>query len=214
MGALLAIDTAGEYASISVLSNNIITTVLSDSVESHIEDISGITIDVLSKAGTKLENIENILFGNGPGSFTGLRIGASFVAGLSIARTIPIFSLDSFSALAYVSEYADRVVVTSDARRGEFYCAIIEKVPIYKMLKSPCVVTQSELEELSNSYKGTTYLRLGQGDTLPASEGLCRLYMSFPAVFTPTKGSDIALNYVRPVSARTIKERTSGLDQA
>ncbi|MFZ3219508.1 MAG: tRNA (adenosine(37)-N6)-threonylcarbamoyltransferase complex dimerization subunit type 1 TsaB [Rhodoferax sp.] len=87
-------------------------------------------LDVLRQAGLRLDALDAIGFGSGPGSFTGLRTACSVAQGLAFGADVPVLPVDSLLAVAEearVSGWAvqPRGVVTAllDARMDELYVA-------------------------------------------------------------------------------------------
>ena len=71
------------------------------------------------------KDLELIVCGTGPGSYTGVRVGVAAAIGLSLARAVPLIGLPSFCALAKACD-EDRYAVCGDARRGAWWWAEIE----------------------------------------------------------------------------------------
>src|SRR5262245_20494114 len=82
--------------------------------------------DVLAEARLDLGQIEGIAYGEGPGSFTGLRIAAGVTQGLALARGIGVVGVGSLMALAQEADEA-KVVACLDAHMGEVYHAAYVK---------------------------------------------------------------------------------------
>jgi tRNA threonylcarbamoyladenosine biosynthesis protein TsaB len=61
---------------------------------------------------------------NGPGSFTGVRVGLSAAKGLCEAWAIPMIAISRLALLATALESATEVVALLDAGRGEYYCGV------------------------------------------------------------------------------------------
>lgn len=78
-------------------------------------------------------NFELLVVGVGPGSFTGIRAGLAAAKGLALPRAVPIRAVSSFDALALTAlpampaEYR-QMCVWSDARRGEIYYTLYNRV--------------------------------------------------------------------------------------
>jgi tRNA threonylcarbamoyladenosine biosynthesis protein TsaB len=85
----------------------------------------------LSDAGTALGGLDRVVCGDGPGSFTSLRIAASIAKGIAVGRDIPLFAVSSL-ALIVAGNVRDgprgvrRYLATLDALRGESYVAEFE----------------------------------------------------------------------------------------
>ncbi len=76
---------------------------------------------VLAEAGATLDDVELLVAGRGPGSFTGLRIGLTTAAALGAARGIPVVGASSLDALLRGAPAGAAAVV--DARRREVFAA-------------------------------------------------------------------------------------------
>ena len=86
--------------------------------------------ELLAEAGLELREIEGIAYGEGPGSFTGLRIAAGVTQGLALARGIGVVGVSSL--LALVEEAAEdaaggKIIACIDAHMGEVYHAAYRK---------------------------------------------------------------------------------------
>jgi tRNA threonylcarbamoyladenosine biosynthesis protein TsaB len=82
--------------------------------------------DLLEAAGVRLEALDGIAFGRGPGSFTGLRVSAAVAQGLSAATGVPLLPVSSLLCLAeraWRESGCERCVVCVDAHMGEVYWA-------------------------------------------------------------------------------------------
>lgn len=79
---------------------------------------------VLRKAGQKMGDIDVVVVGLGPGSFTGLRVGLATAKGLAFAGGARVLGVSSLDALAYaVRRRAKSICVITDARRQRVYHA-------------------------------------------------------------------------------------------
>ncbi len=82
-------------------------------------------------AGCTVSDLDRVVCGSGPGSFTSLRIAASLAKGLAVGRSIPLFAVSSL-ALIVAANVKDgprgprRYLATLDALRGESYVALFE----------------------------------------------------------------------------------------
>ena len=83
--------------------------------------------DVLSQGGTKVEELSRVLCGEGPGSFTSLRIAASIAKGLCLGRNIPLYAVSSLGLAAAAVSARGAFVVAIDALRDEWYAAVFDR---------------------------------------------------------------------------------------
>jgi tRNA threonylcarbamoyladenosine biosynthesis protein TsaB len=82
--------------------------------------------ELLAEHGIELGALDAIVFGRGPGSFTGLRLAAATAQGLAISRRLPLVPVSSLAALAQQASdrlAAKAVLVCVDAHMGEVYWA-------------------------------------------------------------------------------------------
>ncbi len=77
---------------------------------------------LLTQHDLKVSGLDGIAFGQGPGSFTGLRIASGVTQGLAFAAGLPVAGIGTLLAMAEAAN-AERVVCCLDARMGEIYHA-------------------------------------------------------------------------------------------
>jgi tRNA threonylcarbamoyladenosine biosynthesis protein TsaB len=79
---------------------------------------------ILNDAGLSPRDIDAVICGRGPGSFTGLRIGMAAAKGMAAALGIPMVSVPTLDAIAQTGEALPGVrLALLDARKDRFYCA-------------------------------------------------------------------------------------------
>ncbi|HMM54472.1 MAG TPA: tRNA (adenosine(37)-N6)-threonylcarbamoyltransferase complex dimerization subunit type 1 TsaB [Candidatus Desulfobacillus sp.] len=92
---------------------------------SHSEIALPLVKALLAEAGIRLEQLDGIAFGAGPGAFTGLRLACSLAQGLAVAAGLPLLGIGSLEALA-LELGEGRAYACIDARMNEVYCAAYE----------------------------------------------------------------------------------------
>lgn len=123
---LLAIDTSTDSCSVAACRGEALFSRSEPALQRQAERVLGMVEEVLAEARLGLEQIEGIAYGEGPGSFTGLRIAAGVTQGLALARGVGVVGVGSLLALAQESG-AEKVVACIDAHMGEVYHAAYRK---------------------------------------------------------------------------------------
>lgn len=82
----------------------------------------------LEGADMSLQDMDAICLGKGPGSYTGLRIGASSAKGFCFGLQIPLIAVNSLESMTepFLRQDYDLIIPLIDARRMEVYCAIFD----------------------------------------------------------------------------------------
>ena len=127
MSYILNIETATKNCSVAIAKNG--TTILcKETAElgySHAEKLHVFIEEIIAEAGITINDLSAIAVSQGPGSYTGLRIGVSAAKGLCYALQIPLISVDTLLVLASKVDKKDGFIIPMiDARRMEVYSAI------------------------------------------------------------------------------------------
>lgn len=124
----LAIDTTAKVASAALVDGKkILCSFLCNNGNTHTENILPMVDDMLKKCKKSIEDIELFALANGPGSFTGVRIGAATVKGLAFGKGVPCVEVSTLEALARNLCPTDAVICpVMDARRSQVYNALFE----------------------------------------------------------------------------------------
>ena len=122
---LLAIETATDGASVAVGRSE--TDAAQERVTGarrHASALLPMIASALRRAGVTLDDLTGVAVADGPGSFTGLRVGAAAAKALVQARNLPLYAAPSLMVRAAGATAAGGVIVAvSDALRGEIYAA-------------------------------------------------------------------------------------------
>ena len=92
-------------------------------------ELVGTCQDTLAAAGLKMADVDAVLVGRGPGSFTGVRIGIATAKGLACGAGVGLYgtsALDAMAQTAWLAGTRGRLAVVADAMRGEVYPGIYE----------------------------------------------------------------------------------------
>jgi len=124
--ALLALDTSTIACSAALLQNDVIIERFITEPRQHAYSLLPFIDSVLQEAKRDLAQCDAIAFGEGPGSFTGLRIAISVAQGLAFGSGKPLIPVSSLHILAqslYRLHQVTSVYIAVDARMEEVYFA-------------------------------------------------------------------------------------------
>lgn len=119
---LLAIETSTELCSVALLRDGELFVEEALAENRHSEMLMPMVRKVLERARLTPRQMHAFAFGQGPGSFTGLRIACGVVQGMAFGADRPVVPVPSLLALAEQAK-ASRVAAALDARMGEAYVA-------------------------------------------------------------------------------------------
>ena len=181
---ILAIDSSGMTASAALLTEEKVLSEMSvNNKKTHSQTLLPMIETVMNGSGLEFEAIDAIAVAEGPGSFTGLRIGAATVKGLGLALDKPVLPVPTVDSLACNLFGTDRLICPlMDARRQQVYTGIYENREELKVLRPQCVVALSEIvEELNKLGREVVFL----GDGVPVSEKALAETMQVPYLLAP-----------------------------
>lgn len=125
---ILALDSSGLVASVAVVEDdNLLGEYTINYKKTHSQTLLPMLDEVAKMIELDLNTVDVIAVSAGPGSFTGLRIGASTAKGLAQGLDIPIVAVPTLEGLAYNLQGADSVVCAMmDARRNQAYYGVYD----------------------------------------------------------------------------------------
>jgi tRNA threonylcarbamoyladenosine biosynthesis protein TsaB len=124
---ILNIETATKNCSVSIAKNGetILCKEIAEEGYSHAEKLHVFIEDVIAESGISVQELAAIAVSQGPGSYTGLRIGVSAAKGLCFALNIPLIAVDTLQTLASKANVSDgKIIPMLDARRMEVYSEV------------------------------------------------------------------------------------------
>lgn len=178
MSLLLALETSTHLCSTALLrEGRPLAAIDLQRPRIHAEQLPDLIEEVLDRADRSLEEIAAIALSEGPGSYTGLRIGASTAKGLAESRDLPLVPVPSLEALAErllpAARSGDRVVTLRHARADEYFIAGFEigadpdRGLVPRCEKAARIIEGPEIgEALPDAGDGTCWIA-GAADDLP-----------------------------------------------
>jgi|SRR5690554_591802 len=128
MTPILCIETSTKVCSVCIADGHNILAIAEDNEDeyTHAEKLNVLIAEVIKRTKLEFIDLEAIAISEGPGSYTGLRIGVSAAKGIALACDIPIIAVNTLKAMTY--QVADRkadslYIPMIDARRMEVFCA-------------------------------------------------------------------------------------------
>ncbi|HOV14699.1 MAG TPA: tRNA (adenosine(37)-N6)-threonylcarbamoyltransferase complex dimerization subunit type 1 TsaB [Spirochaetota bacterium] len=141
---LLVIDTSNDVLKIGLSVNGKESFVDNKNSFKHIENLIPTIDKMISDTGEDKKSINYIGICEGPGSFTGIRIGLATVYGLSFGNNITPFGFSQFEVYKYLLESSHNMIVpVIDAKKNRFYCSFIKQGTDFEMFD----LTESEILE-------------------------------------------------------------------
>ncbi|MEJ6616602.1 MAG: tRNA (adenosine(37)-N6)-threonylcarbamoyltransferase complex dimerization subunit type 1 TsaB [Crocinitomicaceae bacterium] len=149
---ILHLETATKVCSVALSLNGKLIELkeVEEDGYSHGENLNCFIEDVLKQGSINIKNLSAISVASGPGSYTGLRIGAASAKGLCYALGIPLIAIDALTCLAELAaEFHPEITLCSliDARRMEVYNSMIDKDGIQIKEISADIIDESSYSE-------------------------------------------------------------------
>lgn len=129
MPYILNIETATKNCSVALAKSGkvLLCKEMAEVGYSHAEKLHVFIEQVVHESGISIKDLTAIAVSQGPGSYTGLRIGVSAAKGLCFALDIPLIAIDTLAVLAGQANVSDGLIVpVMDARRMEVYSAVFD----------------------------------------------------------------------------------------
>ena len=154
MNYILNIETATKQCSVSIAKEGktIVCKEVAEEGYSHAERLHVFIEDCVKEAGISYKDLAAIAVSQGPGSYTGLRIGVSAAKGLCYALGIPLIAVDTLKALAAQVKVTSGVIVPMlDARRMEVYSAVFDSnLESLRAIQAE-IITEDSFQELEGN---------------------------------------------------------------
>ena len=182
---ILALDSSGLVASVALLENdNLVAEFTVNNKKTHSQTLLPMLDEVVNAAGIELDAVDAIAIAAGPGSFTGLRIGAATVKGLSLALDKPVVPVPTLEGLAYNFWGSDRLICPiMDARRNQVYTGLYRFEDdrfCVEMEQTPMAV-----EELAKKLNGRNEPVIFLGDGVPVYQSLLEQLLTVAHQYAP-----------------------------
>lgn len=152
MNYILNIETATKNCSLALAQEGkiILCKEIAEEGYSHAERLHVFIEEIIQEAGITFQDLTAIAVSQGPGSYTGLRIGVSAAKGLCFALNIPLIAVDTLQVLASQASISEGVIIPMiDARRMEVYSAIFNSKLEKQREVQAEVITENSFESIT-----------------------------------------------------------------
>ena len=151
---ILCIETSGPQCTVAIGHNgDCISEVQSSSQWQHSQYLTIYIQEALAEAKISIYQLSAVAISGGPGSYTGLRVGAASAKGICYAKEIPLISVDTLKIIAYpqVDRLDDKhkvILSTIDARRDEVYYNIYNEQLESQVKTTSHIVTEDSFSDV------------------------------------------------------------------
>ena len=169
---LLALDTSTEACSVALWHKGEKTHLDELAQRTHTKRILPMVDELLANSGINLKQVDALAFGRGPGSFTGVRVGAGIAQGLAFGADLPVIAVSNLTVMAQAAfelHQAENVVAAIDARLNEVYFSQVKREKVRSELGeffqwNPAIEEQvCQPEKVLEQLSDLTAYRVGTG---------------------------------------------------
>ena len=162
---ILSLDSSGLVATVAILEDEqILAEYTVNYKKTHSQTLLPMLDEIVKMVEFDLSTIDAIAVAGGPGSFTGLRIGAATAKGLGLALQKPLIHIPTVDGMAYNLYGNDGLICPiMDARRNQVYTGIYRfEKGNFQVVEEQMAISVEELMEMLNQY-GEKVTFLGDG---------------------------------------------------
>ncbi|WP_434779515.1 tRNA (adenosine(37)-N6)-threonylcarbamoyltransferase complex dimerization subunit type 1 TsaB [Neisseria sp. Ec49-e6-T10] len=209
----LSIDTSTSFLSLALQIDTKQDLVHVAAEQKHAELIFPTLKELLVKHDIQLNQLDLITYAQGPGSFTGLRIGAGVAQGLSLAHDTPLVAVPTLDVLSSLAPKHEQVLCAIDARMGEVFFAWYDtknqkKLSDYQVGKPDSITLPMPCQSamgIGNAFAVYDHLPVKGMVTMPTAADFLPLALS--GNYPQLKAQEAELLYVRNKIALTATEQ-------
>ena len=165
---ILAFETSAKAASVALTENG---KLLGESYQNtgltHSQTLMVMAEDTLKQCGKTAADVQAVAVAEGPGSFTGVRIGVAAAKGFAWGKQLPCYGISTLEAMAEsLGAYSGIVCPVMDARRSQVYNALFRaKSGKLERLTDDRAIALKDLAEALKNYEEPVFL-VGDGSSL------------------------------------------------
>lgn len=196
---ILSIDSSAAAASVALFEDaKLVGEFFVNTDFTHSRTLVPMIDNLLNVTGKTASDIELVAVSNGPGSFTGVRIGVSVAKGIAFPDDLPCMAVSTLESMAYNLVLTDCVVcAVMDARRNQVYNAMfsIEYGEVHRLCDDRAISLEELKKEIAEQYEGKRVILVGDGCTVAMRElmDLQRSVEMAPEALRFQRASSVAL---------------------
>ena len=183
---VLGIESSSLVASVALVTDDILTAEYTvDFKKTHSQTLLPMLDEIVKLLELDMDTIDAIAVAGGPGSFTGLRIGAATAKGLGLALKKPLVHVPTVDAMAYNMWGAEGLICPiMDAKRSQVYTGLYHTRDGLEVVMEQQPMDMRELAGLLNK-KGERVIFLGDG--VPVYRSIIEEEMQVSYGFAPAQ---------------------------
>lgn len=186
---ILALDSSGLVAGVALMENDVLVAEYTTNYrKTHSQTLLPMLDEIKKMVELDLHTVDVIAVAAGPGSFTGLRIGAATAKGLGLSLKVPIAAVPTVDALAYNLFGTDKLICPiMDARRSQVYTGLYEFIRkegrycLHAVMEQCALPVSGLAEEINAAGKEVIFL----GDGVPVYQNILQDFLQTPYSFAP-----------------------------
>ena len=165
---ILAFETTAKAGSVALLENG---KLLAESYQNtgmtHSQTLMVMAEDMLKQAGKTVADVSAVAVAEGPGSFTGVRIGVAAAKGFAWGAELPCYGVSTLESMAHtLGAWQGYICPCMDARRSQVYNALFyAEGGVIRRIREDRAISLAELGEELKTLEGPIFL-VGDGSTL------------------------------------------------
>ncbi len=199
----LALDASTEACSVALQLDGKVYASYEVCPQSHSMRLLPMINDLLKEADIELTDIDGLIFGQGPGSFTGVRIGVGVAQGLAFSADLPVVGVSSLQAMAqqaFIKHGHKQVIAAIDARMSEVYNGFytLDEHNIMQAKQNEAVTPPEHLAEQLSSVINTPTYAVGTGwDAYAEHLSALKLNETSPDILFPSAEAMLAIGVAK-----------------
>ena len=182
---ILAVDSSGQVASVAIVTDDAVLAEYSVNYKkTHSQTLLPMVEEIMKMTGTEGKNLDAVAVTNGPGSYTGLRIGSSTVKGLALIWDKPVIPVPTVDTLAAnYADYDGLICPLMDARRGQVYTGLYRFTDgkLTAVVPQVCTMLDDILTKVNELGEHVVFL----GDGVPVHRQVIAGKVTVPYTFAP-----------------------------